>query len=322
MPRTQYTYDAEQAQRVLSRLVHQYSYKPTAVISRRDREGMNALTFGVELEAQMKPAEYNAAVVASCAQAITDVAGRDRVYLKRDGSVCYGFEIVSHPATLASHMYDAHWSGIVNKCKKHGFISHDAKRYGGSCGLHIHVGRAQLGRNDNERIDNIRKIKVLVYRHWDAMVKFSRRDADQLGNWASRELRANFLNALASAEDDTELAELADTIRVSNSHSGRYIAVNCENDATIEFRLFNGTLVRDTLMAALQLVNSICQYAMRHSLREVLESSFLDVAMYARFNELDTYLVARGLAHESDVAVRAQNTQRNPRHNGYDGLEA
>ena len=320
MPRTAYTYTAEEASNVFARRVHQYSYKPTAIISRREYESDAMLTFGVENEVAMKPAQYDIRVVASCAQAVTDIAD-GRVYLKRDGSVSTGFEIVSHPATLASHMYDAHWSGILNKCKKHSFVSHDAKNWGGSCGLHIHVGRAQLGRNDAERIDTIRKIKVLVYRHWAEMVKFSRRDPDQLGNWASRELGANFLNALASAENDTELAELADTIRVSNSHSGRYIAVNCENDATIEFRLFNGTLVRDTFMAALQLCNSICLYAIKHNWDEVLSCSFLDMAMYVRFNELDTYLVERGLATPERIAERAQNTQRNPRHRGYDGLE-
>ena len=295
MPRTQYTYTNEQAYTVLNRLVNSYTYKPDPIISRRDRESDKALTFGVELEVSMKPSEYSYPVKASLAQAITDIAD-NRVYLKRDGSVNYGFEIVSHPATLASHMYDAHWSGIVNKCKKHGFVSHDAKRFGGSCGLHIHVGRKQLGRNDDERNDVIRKIKVLVYRHWDEMTKFSRRDSDQLSSWASREFRGNFLRALEeSADSPNAIAEQVCAIRTSNTHIGRYIAVNCENAATIEFRLFNGTLQRDTFMAALQLVNSICHYAMRHGWHDVLTCSFAEMALCVRFNELDTYAEMKGL---------------------------
>ena len=61
---------------------------------------------------------------------------------------------------------------------------------------------------------------------------------------------------------------------------------------------------------------------MSHDWSDVLSCSFLDMALLHRFNELDSYLLARGLANESNVAGRAQNTQRIPSHNGYDGVEA
>lgn len=325
MPRYSYSFASDyEARDIANRFIHNYSYKPAPIISRRQRESFNALTFGTEVEMELPRGQYNIHAVASAARVMTELS-EGRVYMKRDGSVGNGsdnsgFEMVSHPATLASHMYDAHWSGIFSKARKHGLRSHDAKSWGGSCGLHIHVGRQQLASTDEARNEVVRKVKVLVYRHWAEMTIFSRRDASQLQGWASRELSEASLSRLASAANPAATA--AEYIRTRNSHGDRYIAVNCENTATIEFRLFNGTLKRDTFMASLQLVNNICRYAMSHDWSDVLSCSFLDMALLHRFNELDSYLLARGLANESNVAGRAQNTQRIPSHNGYDGVEA
>lgn len=320
MPRIRIAHSltSSEAYAAYDRLIHSYGYKPTPRFSFRNREADNALTFGVENETEYKPAEYSIEALASAAISVTDLEP-ERIYLKRDGSVHTGFEIVSHPASLASHMYDAHWTGILNKCSRHGMRSHDAKTWGGSCGLHVHVGRKQLGRNDEERAATIRKVKILVYKHWDAMVKFSRRSEAQLSDWACREISARNLEYIAESNDPAQAA--ADYISITNSHNGRYKAVNCENSATIEFRLFNGTLKRDTLIATLQLCSNICKYAMAHDFRECLDSDFLSVALFERFNELDTYLRARGLANDSDTPNRPQNTNRIPRHNGADGVE-
>lgn len=318
MPRIRiaHTYTSSEANAKYAELVHHYGYKPAPVFSYRNRETSNALTIGCEVEAEMKPAEYSIEALASAAQCVTDIAD-GRVYLKRDGSVPYGFEIVSHPATLASHMYDAHWTGILNKCVRHGMRSHDAKTWGGSCGLHIHVGRMQLGNTSEERAATVRKVKILVCHHWAEMVTFSRRSSQQLADWASRELGDYELDRIAGASDIADEAEYR--ISTANTHGDRYIAVNCENSATIEFRLFNGTLKRDTLIASMQLCSNICKYAMAHDFRECIESDFLSVALYERWNELDSYLTARGLA--SAPSTRAQNTQRNCSHGGTDGVD-
>lgn len=320
MPRIRIThnYTRSEASAKYAELVHNYFYKPTPVISYRNREADTALTLGCEIEAEMKPTEYSIEALASAAQCVEDICD-GRVYLKRDGSVPNGFEMVSHPATLASHMYDAHWTGILNKCAKHGLRSHDAKTWGGSCGLHIHVGRAQLGRNDEERAATVRKVKILVYKHWDEMVKFSRRSSEQLNQWAAREIAAIGISRLANCPNPAETAETY--ISTRNTHDNRYKAVNCENASTIEFRLFNGTLKRDTLIASMQLCSNICKFAMAHDLRECLESDFLSVALYERWNELETYLLTRGLATDNDCTGRPQNTQRNCSHGGTDGVD-
>lgn len=318
MPRTRlaYQFTTQEANARYERLVYRYGYKPTPIISYRNRESHSALPLGVEVECEFNPNSYTINALASAAQSVYDIAD-GRVYLKRDGSVPYGFEIVSHPATLASHMYDAHWSGIFSKCVKHGMRSHDAKTWNGSCGLHVHVGRAALGNSEDERDDVVRKVKVLVYRHWEEMERFSRRSWEQLDDWASRELSNCDIENIATSNYPDVTASRC--IPTTNSHNDRYIAVNCENAATIEFRLFNGTLKRDTFMATLQLCSNICKYAMSHEWSDILSCDFLKVALYERYNEIETYLVARGLADETCTG-RVQNTTRIYDHGGTDGV--
>lgn len=283
-------------------MIFPYHHKPAAVIRSRARERMNELTLGVELEVDNGPVTAREAT----ATRINELT--DRVYCKHDGSLTTGFEIVSHPGTLAHHMYEMPWRGICAKAKKAGFTSHDA----GTCGLHIHVGRAQMGADDDEREMVARKIIVIVNRYWTELTRYTRRRSTQLNRWAA-------INPIPGYALDTEITDewARSHIRVHNTHSDRYHAINCENEATIEFRIFRGTLKRDTLIAALQLVWNIVNYAMSHTWDEIQHSAWIDVAQYKHWNENDAYLALRGLAAPCPPAY---NTQRTPNFGGRDGI--
>ena len=284
--------------------IHPYHFKPGAIIRRRMNELVTELTFGCELEVD---GDYSLSSKARpTAQAIRDLT--DRVYCKHDGSLNSGFEIVSHPGTLAHHMYELPWKGICSKAAKAGFRSHDA----GTCGLHIHVGRAGLGSNEEERNRTIRKIVVLMNRYWDEISRFTRRTTSQLDNWAE----VNYIRGYRlDADIDDRWA--ADRIPISNDHDHRYHAINCENEATIEFRVFRGTLKRDTIIASIQLCWNICHYAMTHDWDEIQHGTWLEMAAYKHWNELDAYLAVRGLG---PVLPQTQHTNRTPSFGGTDGI--
>ena len=284
--------------------IHRYGFKPRAVIKYRTNESDSNGTYGTEDEVDGGNELYEKAEPTALAiKGITD-----RLYMKHDGSLCNGFEMVSHPQSLAYHMYEMPWRHVFSTCLKAGFRSHDA----GTCGLHIHAGRQAFGdsREDQDRV--VRKIIVIVNRFWDEMTRFSRRTDSQLNSWAGR-------NYISGYRPDTVIddAWAARRIPVANTHDDRYVAVNCENEATVEFRIFRGTLKRDTLIASIQLVDNICNYAKSHSWDEIQHSAFLDVAQYKHFNELDAYLQTRGLA---PVAPLPQNTRRTPDFGGVDGV--
>lgn len=265
-----------------------YSYKPTPkprvhADHADDCTDVKDLLFGVELEVDKGPYDAVRSTISNIADASEDV------YMKRDGSLDTGFEIVTHPCTLAYHMNDMAWRSITEIAKSAGFKSHDAR----TCGLHVHVGRYQLG-DYTERENVVWRIVLLVYRHWDALVKFSRRNEGQLNHWATRpqigDIRRSF------TPDDVIRAVMA------ADNGNRYQAVNLCNSGTIEFRMFNGSLKRDTIIATLQLVSNICQYAMAHTVEDCLASKWADLTDYRVWDELKAYLAANDITTVTDPA--------------------
>lgn len=269
--------------------IHNYSYKPDPEFKLRSSElklaekrSFNPLDttflFGIELEVD-KGNDPNA-----LAGELTELDMP--LYLKHDGSLgSYGIEIVTHPCSLDFHRYDLRWSEISRLCRKHEYTSHKA----GTCGLHIHVGRRQMGETDEARKVTAGNLVLLTDTLWDNLVTFSRRREEQLTQWAGRPYLPNIdRNARLT---DGELTNEALRSRLG----GRYQAVNLQNSATVEFRIFRGTLKRDTLIASIQLVSNMTKYAMTHTPTECMNASWQDVVGVEQFKELKAYCEARGL---------------------------
>lgn len=263
--------------------LQRYSYKPTPIPRTRKKctcdrcSDITDLLFGLELEVDKGPYEERDTAISEIADASEDV------YMKHDGSLDTGFEIVTHPCTLEYHQYQFKWRAITSIAKKHGFKSHDAR----TCGLHVHVGRYQLGEDSQAQRDTIGKILLLVDRHWDPLVKFSRRHNDQLRRWAARPA---IDRPRTGCSDDTAIS-----MAWAANNGNRYQAVNLCNSGTVEFRMFNGTLKRDTIIATIQLLSNLCLYAKTHSVTECLESAWSDLVQYTPYDELNEYCKTQGL---------------------------
>jgi len=296
--------------------INGYRYKPEAIIRLVGGEDPDrTLTFGVEDEIDSAAGRQHGDREELAEKVFR--MGDGRVYLKRDGSLQDGFEIVTHPGSLRHHMTEMHWSGICNKVCKSGYRSHMA----GTAGLHVHVGRKQLGRTDAERNECIQKITCIVHLGWDELHKLSRRkhtyndarpnDGDIRWGKPMQEVR----DAVRGGYLTEEWARA--NIRTRNIHDNRYFVINCENAATVEFRVFRGSAKRDTVIATLQLVSNICEYARDHSWDECLSADFLrDVCGYRQYNELNAYLYHRELVN---VLVLPYRTSRIPEFKGPDG---
>lgn len=238
-------------------------------------ESITELLMGVELEVDKGDDD------AGCANEI--VQNFPDVYCKHDGSLSCGIEIVSHPCTLEYHLTELGWDRISEICRKYRFKSHEAK----TCGLHVHVGRRQLGSNDAERDKTAANLVLAMKRHWDNMVKFSRRLDSQL-NWCE----ANNPDLDCVPDEQTLIDAALETV-----DDGRYQAVNLCNEATVELRLFRGTLEVNTIKATLEMVWNMCMYCKEHSPLEVMNSQWDDIAYYKSYPELYDYLVERRLGN-------------------------
>lgn len=264
--------------------LHDYGYKPDPVFGTTDElDGASLyrgddLTFGVELECDEGD---------SVSDALADI-GRitDRCYCKRDGSLSklHSYEIVTHPGTLAWHKERFPWARVCEASVNNGFRSHDTN----TCGLHVHVGRDQLGDNSCE---TAAKMSLITYRLKDWFARFSRRGGES--RWA----QYMEPGLLLRGRDAEFLQEYYDRLI-----RDRYIAVNVRNDSTVEVRIFRGTLNPSTVLACLELVSNLATYARDHELEDCLAVTWDELVHYEEHEELTDYC-SRRMASSSDFTT-------------------
>ena len=219
-----------------------HNYKPNPIFY-----GNGDRFFGVELEID------GAGECNSNAERIIEDAhqnGLEYIYCKHDGSLEDGIEIVTHPMSPMFHQHEMPWQAILDKSVHLGYTSHQS----GTCGLHIHVNRTAFGDTETEQDEVIARILYFFERHWEELLKFSRRTRRQLDRWAAR---------YGYKDKPKDILEHA-----KKGSVGRYTCVNLTNFHTIEFRIFRGTLKYNTLIATLQMVNhSDCRFLLHFSFR-------------------------------------------------------
>lgn len=89
--------------------------------------------------------------------------------------------------------------------------------------------------------------------------------------------------------------------KAKKGNNGRYAAVNLCNYQTIEFRLFRGTLKYNTFIAAIELVNRICDTAMYNTDESLARISWSDFVSGITETELIRYLKERRLYINEDI---------------------
>lgn len=269
------------ARAIRARMIQDYYYKPEPIFY-----GEGCRFFGVELEIDCGGESDNSA------RSILDVAngnGLEHLYCKHDGSLDDGFELVSHPMTLDYHQKEMPWAGILRSAVEMGYKSHQA----GTCGLHIHVNRNAFGATEVQQDASIARILYFFEKHWEELLKFSRRTQRQLDRWAAR---------YGYKEQPSDILEHAK----KGGHGGRYTCVNLQNDSTIEFRMFRGTLKLNTLIATLQLVDRICDVALCLTDDEIKAMSWSTFVSGCQAPELMQYLKERRIYVNDAVAAEEE----------------
>lgn len=258
--------------------IHDYYFKPDPIFY-----GAGPRFMGVELEIDGAGEDDSNA---DRLIGLSEFDGMGRIYCKHDGSLDDGFEIVSHPMTLDYHLNEMPWGDILSRAVSMGYTSHQAR----TCGLHVHVSRNAFGETEAQQDAVIARILYFFEKHWEELLKFSRRTPRQLEQWASR---------YGYKERPQDILEHAK----KGGHGGRYTCVNLTNSATIEFRMFRGTLKLNTLLATLQLLDRVCDVALFMTDDEVKAMSWTTFVSGCTQPELVQYLKERQLYINEPVAA-------------------
>ena len=217
--------------------IHSYSYRPSPYFF-----GTGQYYLGFELEVESRRnSRYEGAQLAQ-----DELGGH--AYMKDDGSLNDGFEVVTHPHTLFSYQTDFNWD-FVSKLKTAGFRSWNTE----TCGLHVHVSRTAFGkgvspwgREDREALILNKQAHELRFMK---LIYDNQRQVERIAG------RSN--NSYATFSDKGRLVH---KLKSGYQNDGRYSAVNTQNDNTLEVRVFKGSLRKERVLSALEFVAASVEY--------------------------------------------------------------
>ena len=222
--------------------IHPYSYKPSPKFHGNFQKD---LLFGVELEVDSGGEDNRNAK--RLLQIVNGEEEEKFIYIKHDGSLSNGFEIVSQPATLKVHVNEIPWRQAFDFLRENGYESENTS----TCGLHVHINRLFLGKT-YKRITTVEARILFFFEYfWEQIVKFSRRTEYEISRWCYRYNTTDYEEALLCNQDN------------------RYLALNFQNRSTIEIRIFKGTLDYEVFEATLRFVNNVVKYCKRYGIRTI-----------------------------------------------------
>jgi hypothetical protein len=230
--------EGEPSCRCVTSVVNGYGYKPSPLFhlmagsevvsswhapTLAASPGRHDLVMGVEVEVESDGGAWSSG--------LRDLAAAGWIadgfaYLKSDGSLCDGVEIVTHPATLdAWRDLVKGFADIGNGLKDHGWAATE------SCGIHVHVNRSAFA-----SVAHRARHGVLWHSWRDGLVPVCGRGSSTYAAW-SPEGRAAVVGHATG-----------------DRHCPRYSPINYQPDATVEVRCFASTLDVDVLAGLLDVV--------------------------------------------------------------------
>lgn len=220
-------------------LANRNSYDYVPRYAPRSNDNDNSLLIGAEIEID------NGDCNDKTMKEISAIMGKS-VYYMGDGSLRTGFEIATHPFSFDFwHDKVDYIDKMFSVAKRNGYRAHDTN----TCGLHLHVNRAQLPTDNLSEDEVINNILLIMETFYEELINFARRHSTNY---------APFLQDRARTDNVT----LKYVKRLKGTFCGeKYQALNLCHGKTIEFRLFKGTLKIETFMATVELVNNIVQIA-------------------------------------------------------------
>jgi hypothetical protein len=279
----EYNHDEEDA-----RLIHDYSYRPDPIFHSSEDENTR-LYFGIEVETEIRGSDYSQRRV-SAEYAGIILESEKLAYLKHDGSLECGFEIVSHPMTHNYFMKEAStlWNVITKLKTDYNMIAWGTK----TCGLHIHISRAGFSGGSHQH-----RFLQLVYNNKDFYEAMAGRSSS---HWAKFD-----------DVNDPETGRKSFKHKLDRNGSDRYSAVNTNNRNTLEMRIFRGSLNHNYLKACIDLAHASVEFTRVMSVPEVRNHKLdcINLIQYVRDRaELYPALNSR-LDRLSDVISRIERKE-------------
>ena len=214
-------------------------------------------------------------------------------YRERDGSLGnYGVEIITIPLLPQDAKDEEMWRSLCNRLRK-------AKSWDtGRCGLHVHIGREILGKNEDIRQETLGRMLYLYHeflKQTRLNVKiFGRERGYHDENGQTMESRAAKVLGNGIFKD----ASVKDKVKQSLIDKGdetRYFDINLQNPETIEFRKGRGSINATRIAMVIEWCEIICNYSRQTPWSQIGYEDFVNYAkIVAKGETLKAYLDSEG----------------------------
>lgn len=225
--------------------INSYGYKPKPKFIKGDNE-VTKRFYGMEIEIGDSIGTRDGAEVV---YPLLNTSGR-RAYLKRDSSIrTGGYECVTHPMSSRSLHEWIDTDFARAKIARHTCWNTDG------CGVHIHVSRDSIGKLTLFKLNVL--LNMLRGKNNLNFIKFfTNRTPNALNHWAkvSNQLPFTFLESIKNGNGYTY---------------DRYVAVNQQNEKTIEFRIFNGSVDQAVLHSYLEFVECVLDFCTNTAIKNI-----------------------------------------------------
>jgi hypothetical protein len=283
------------------RIIHDYSYRPDAIFHSTDKN--ERLFFGLEIEVEARDNLRESAEYAH------QLESMDLAYLKHDGSLNSGFEIVTHPMSHEFFKNEASdfFAVIEGLRSRHGIRvkSWDTR----TCGLHIHISRTGFNGGSH-----MHRFLNLVYSNPDFYSTLAGRTSDQWAKftdiWQREYKRDSNGERLWSEDNGYEITDKRTFMHKlqPDRNSDRYSAVNTNNRETLEMRIFRGSVNGDTIKAQIDLAHASVEYTRTLTVQDVRNGALsADLFMWYVFQNEALYPELSARIDKLVVGLARQN---------------
>jgi len=207
------------------------------------------------------------------AELFRNLVNDNRLYLKEDGSLRDGFEIVTHPHTLDMFQNHFDWQPFkdLSKTGFRAYKYHDPS-HNHDVGFHIHINRnAFYTKRLHERTSSsphLYGFLSFIYHNVPAMTRISSR------------------NSHYGTITENELDNIYGYAR-HRSYGDRSVAVNCRNQHTIELRCFAGALNPARALGYLEFTHALWAYTSTGRISKMKEHHKMDFSAFADWVDHD-----------------------------------
>lgn len=248
-----------------------YSYKPVPhfLFSETSMElPGTTMLYGIELEVECRKNSNLETLV----KTILEFPQRI-FYCKKDSSIDFGFEIVSHPGSFKWWKENIRTVEKVLSIRNNGFRSFDTT----TCGIHIHMDKDLFTPSDLQKVHDFFRYNP------GFILMVSQRHKNKLERWAG----------IYHPGD----AKVYYKCINKRGNSERHVAINLNPERTVEIRIFRGTLNTRSFYKNIEFCDALYLFIKEVSMRECTLENFLKFVIFnkEKYNNLFEFLKSRSM---------------------------